>query len=123
MKIERDKDLRGTEKLIETLYCMQHFLARTVIPVQITTIAATNYHYFFNYILAMLELPEEEGEVDEEEDDSSLVLFDWTCEPPPLSPPSPLELADGRADGGCAWCSDTNKVNVPRLVRKFVVLD
>ena len=31
--------------------------------------------------MAILELPDEDGDVEEEEEDSSLVLLDWACVP------------------------------------------
>ena len=50
-------------------------------------------------ILAMFELPEEEGDVEEEDEDSSLALLDWACEPELAAP------ADGpETDIGCCGC-------------------
>lgn len=61
----------------------------------------------------MFELPEEDGDVVDEEEDSSLVLADWACEPE----------ATGAFDGGlavvvpdCTWSADKNRANVLRLV-------
>ena len=67
----------------------------------------------------MFELPEEEGDVEEEDEDSSLALLDWACEPELAT------LADGPDEvediccccscgGGSCGCSETKSANVLR---------